>query len=57
MSYDSNDNKIDYVHWDDPNELADLRLLEALRQPGNNSHDNKMQSIIEELSEVGLIIS
>ncbi|XP_077260890.1 uncharacterized protein LOC143896748 [Temnothorax americanus] len=27
-----NDNKIDYVHWDDPNELVDrLRLLEASR--------------------------
>jgi len=25
-----NDNKIDYIHWNDPNELMDcLRLLEA----------------------------
>ncbi|KAG5323711.1 SETMR methyltransferase, partial [Pseudoatta argentina] len=32
-----NDNKIDYVHWDDPNEL--------------NAHDNEILSIIEELRE------
>ena len=30
-----NENKIDYVHWDDFNELVDrLRLLEASRQAG-----------------------
>ena len=53
-----NDNKIDYVHWDDPNELVDrLRLLEASRQAGNNSHDPEILSIIEELREVGLIIN
>ena len=51
------DNKVDYVHWDDPNELVDrLRLLEASRQAGNNSHDNEFLSIIEELCEAGLII-
>jgi len=27
-----NDNKIDYIHWDDPNELVDrFRLLEVSR--------------------------
>ncbi|KYN29099.1 hypothetical protein ALC57_01462, partial [Trachymyrmex cornetzi] len=32
-----NDNKIDYIHWDDPNEIVDcLRLLEASRQAGYN---------------------
>ena len=52
------DNKIDYVHWDDPNELVDrLRLLEASRQAGHNAHDNEMLSIIEELREAGLIIN
>jgi hypothetical protein len=53
-----NDNAIDYVHWDDPNELVDrLRLLHASRQAGNNAHDNEILSIIEELSEAGLIIN
>jgi len=51
-----NDNAIDYVHWDDSNELVDrLRLLEALRQTGHNAHDNEMLSIIEELREAGII--
>lgn len=51
-------NKIDYVHWDDPNELVDrLRLLDASQQAGNNAHDNEFLSIIEELREAGLIIN
>jgi len=34
-----NDNKIDYVHWKDPNELVDrFRLLEASRQ---GAHDKR----------------
>ena len=53
-----NDNMIDYVHWDDPNELVDrLRLLEASHRAGHNAHDNEMLSIIEELREAGLIIN
>ncbi|KYN30733.1 hypothetical protein ALC56_14977, partial [Trachymyrmex septentrionalis] len=48
-----NENKMDYVHWDDPNELVDLRLLEASRQAGYNAHDNKILSIVEELREAG----
>ncbi|KYN22645.1 hypothetical protein ALC57_04952 [Trachymyrmex cornetzi] len=53
-----NDNKIDYIHWDDPNEIVDrLRLLEASRQAGHNGHDNEILSIIEELREAGLIIN
>jgi hypothetical protein len=52
------DNKIDYVHWDDPNELVDrLRLLDASHQAGHNGHDNEILSIIEELREAGLIIN
>ncbi|KYN02979.1 hypothetical protein ALC62_06184 [Cyphomyrmex costatus] len=52
------DNKIDYVHWDDPNKLVDrFRLLEASRQAGHNGHDNEILSIIEELREAGLIIN
>jgi len=53
-----NDNAIDYVHWDDPNELVDrLRLLDASHRTGNNAHDNEMLSIIEKLREAGLIIN
>lgn len=52
------DNDIDYVHWNDPNELVDrLRLLDASRHAGNNAHDNEILSIIEELREAGLIIN
>ena len=51
-------NAVDYVHWDDPNELVDrLRLLDASREAGNNAHDNEFLSIIEELREAGLIIN
>ncbi|XP_071573132.1 uncharacterized protein [Temnothorax nylanderi] len=53
-----NDNKMDYVHWDDPNELVDrLQLLKASRLAGHNGHDNEILSIIEELCEAGLIIN
>jgi len=53
-----NDNAIDYVHWDDRNELVDrMRLLEASRQADHNVHDNEMLSIIEELREAGIIIN
>jgi len=44
-------NAIDYVQWDDPNELVNrMQLLEALRQVGHNAHDNEMLSIIEEFA-------
>ncbi|KYQ49806.1 hypothetical protein ALC60_11117, partial [Trachymyrmex zeteki] len=53
-----NDNKINYIHWDDSKELVDrLRLLEASRQAGHNGHDNEILSIIEELREAGLVIN
>ena len=53
-----NDNAIDYVHWDNPNELVNrLRLLDASHRADNNAHDNKMMSIIEELRDAGLIIN
>ncbi len=49
-------NKIDYKHWDDPNELCDrLNLLIASTNAGNNSHNNEMISILEELQEAGFI--
>ncbi|KYM81922.1 hypothetical protein ALC53_07614 [Atta colombica] len=53
-----NDNAIDYVHWDDSNELVNrLRLLDASHRACNIAHDNEMLSIIEELREAGLIIN
>jgi len=53
-----NDNAIDYVHWDDSNELVNrLRLLDASHRAGNNAHDNEILSIMEELREASLIIN
>jgi len=53
-----NNNKINYIHWDDPNKIVDhLRLLETSRQASHNSHDNEILSIIEELREIGLFIN
>ncbi|KYN18873.1 hypothetical protein ALC57_08803 [Trachymyrmex cornetzi] len=50
------DNTIDYVHWDDPNELVDrLRLLDVSHRACNNAHDNEMLSITEELRETVLL--
>ena len=47
---------MDYVYWDDPNELVDrLRLLLAERSGGNQSHINEIVSIIEELREAGIV--
>ena len=49
----TNSNPVEYVHWDDPNELVDrLRLLEAA---GNNNHNNEIMPIIEELREAEII--
>lgn len=46
----------DYVYWDDPNELVNrLRLLIASQNAGNSNHDNEIISIIEELTEAGII--
>lgn len=51
-----NDNEIEYVYWDDVNEIVDrLRLLYSAKQAGNNSNDNEIQSIIEEIREFGII--
>ncbi|XP_015118941.1 uncharacterized protein LOC107042416 [Diachasma alloeum] len=49
--------KMDYVYWDDPNELVDrLRLLMASQSAGNMSHTNEIMSIMEELREARIII-
>ena len=50
------DSKPEYIFWNDPNELVErLRLLLASREAGNNSHENEVISIIEELQEEGII--
>lgn len=47
---------VDYVYWDDPNELVDrLRLLMATQSAGNTSHSNEILSLIEELREAKII--
>lgn len=47
---------VDYVYWDDPNELVErLKLLIASRDAGNTGLDNEIISIIEELKEYGII--
>ena len=47
---------LDFVYWDDPNELVDhLQLLTAEKCAGNPSHVNEIHSIIEESRETGYI--
>ena len=48
----------DYVYYSNPNELVDrLRLLVAAEQAGNNldHHRNEMETILQELREIGII--
>lgn len=48
---------IDYIYWDDPNEVVDrLRLLISSQQAGHNNHNNEILSILEELREANIII-
>lgn len=47
---------INYVHWDDANELVDrLKLLYASHEAGNTGVINEINSIIEELREAKII--
>lgn len=56
MMMQLDNHKIEYTYWDDPNELVDrLRLLMASNHAGNNSHNNEIILIIEELREAGII--
>lgn len=49
-------NRIDYRHWDDPNELCErLFLLIASKEAGNTGLDGEIISILEELKEAGHI--
>lgn len=48
---------IDYVHWNNPNELVErLRLLTASQRSGHTGHTNEIVSIVEELREAGIIV-
>lgn len=52
----ASDNKIDYTHWNDVNELIDrLRLLLSSVSAGHTGHINEINSIIEELREARII--
>lgn len=45
------------IYWDDPNELVDrLWLLHASKRAGNNTHDNEIAAIEEELREENYIL-
>lgn len=47
---------VDYVHWDDPNELVErLNLLKASERAGHTGHSNEINSIVEELKEANII--
>lgn len=47
---------IDYVYWDDPNELVERpKLFIASQDAGNTGLDNEILSIIEEHNESGLL--
>ena len=51
-----NNKPIEYVYWDDPNELINrLRLFIASQAAGNHGNDNEIISIIEELKEAEII--
>lgn len=52
----TNNTKVNYTYWDDPNELIDrLRLLLASTSAGHTGHNNEIISIIEELHEAKII--
>lgn len=53
----TSDKPVEYVYWNDINELVDrLRLLYASKMAGNNAHTNEVASILEELKEEGIIV-
>jgi hypothetical protein len=48
--------KIDYVYYDDPNELVQrLKLLMSSQMAGHTGHQNEIISILEELREAKII--
>lgn len=56
MLLDYNEKPVQYVYFDDVNELCDrLKLLIASQNAGNTNHSNEIVSILEELRECGII--
>lgn len=56
MKLKYNNRPMEYVFWDDPNELVErLKLLIASQEAGNTSHDNEIVAIINELLEANII--
>lgn len=50
------DRIVKYVYFDDCNELVDrFRLILSEKRAGNNSYDNEILSIVEELRERGIV--
>lgn len=48
---------IDYVHWDDPNELVErLKLLKASQRSAHTGYTNEILSIIDELRKACFIV-
>lgn len=53
---DLNEKPVEYIYFDDVNELCErLKLLIASQGAGNTSHSNEIASILEELRECGII--
>jgi len=52
-----NDNVIDYVHRDDPNECGSHAIARNFAPSCHNAYDNEMLSVIEELREAGIVIN
>lgn len=53
----TNNKPIEYIYWNDINELVDrLRLLIASTTAGNKNHNNEIVSIVEELREASVIV-
>lgn len=51
-----NNKPVEFILYDDPNEIVErLRLLLASQAAGNNNHNNEIESIVEELRESGII--
>ncbi len=53
-----NNRKLEYVYWDDPNELCErLKLILSAQQNGNTNPEleNEIQRIVEELREANII--
>lgn len=51
-----NSSNVIYEYFDDPNELCDrLRLLVSSKLAGNTNHKQEINSIVQELRELGLI--